>query len=507
MRNSVPPEKRSIENLKEWLLTIHEKYYIELKKASELPNSFWESYSSFSNTSGGWIILGVQEGYPQNEIIGVNNPEKTITSLWDQLSNSNKVSYRNIENQDVNTYVIDGKTIIIIYVKEAAESMKPICIGGKLENSWIRTGDGDRKVTREELASFIRNAQPNQDSLPADHFTFDDLDLDSVITFKERVNKRFPQSKYIEMENMEFLTEIGACYKDRNTGELKIKRGTLLFLGKCNSIKELFPHYHVDYFNRRGSNERWSDRVSDDEPIGYEMNLYNFYNIVYEKIKVLLQESFSLDSDQLRIPLSEFDVTVREGLVNCLAHADYVQGYPSIKIEVYEGWFCFINPGKMLVSPQQFLLGGDSRPRNETIMKLFRLLGASERQGFGGPLIYKTALQNDLRRPEIYTDIEHTELKVWNIDLADSYPDLSIEEKSILRFIVKKGLAQSVNKIKESLGISEYKVRKGIEVLESKRLIRRVGNGPATKYILEIESVEILTQLQIAMDALKRRII
>lgn len=205
--------------------------------------------------------------------------------------------------------------------------------------------------------------------------------------------------------------------------------------------------------------------------------------------------------------MSEFDVTVREGLVNCLAHADYVQGYPSIKIEVYEGWFCFINPGKMLVSPQQFLLGGDSRPRNETIMKLFRLLGASERQGFGGPLIYKTALQNDLRRPEIYTDIEHTELKVWNIDLADSYPDLTIEEKSILRFIVKKGSAQSVNKIKESLGISEYKVRKGIEVLESKRLIRRVGNGPATKYILEIESVEILTQLQIAMDALKRRII
>lgn len=82
-----------------------------------------------------------------------------------------------------------------------------------------------------------------------------------------------------------------------------------------------------------------------------------------------------------------------------------------------------------------------------------------------------------------------------------------MEEKSILRFIVKKGSAQSVNKIKESLGISEYKVRKGIEVLESKRLIRRVGNGPATKYILEIESVEILTQLQIAMDALKRRII
>lgn len=300
--------------------------------------------------------------------MGVGNPEKTLTSLWDQLSNSNKVSYKNVDNQDVNTYIIDGKTVIIVYVKEAAESMKPVFIGGKLENSWIRTGDGDRKTTRDELSALIRNAQPNQDSLSADNFTIDDLDLDSIITFKERVSKRFPKRKFIEMENSEFLTEIGACYKDRHTGELKIRRGILLFLGKCNSIKELFPHYHLDFFNRRGNNPRWSDRVSDDEPSDYEMNIYNFYNIVYEKIKNLLQESFALDSGQLRIPLSEFDETIREGLVNCLAHADYVQGYPSVKIDVYDGWFSFINPGKMLVSPQQFLMGGDSRPRNEIIM-------------------------------------------------------------------------------------------------------------------------------------------
>lgn len=499
-------EKLNVDDLKQWLINIHEKYYIELKKASELPNAFWESYSSFCNTSGGWIILGIVEGYPKNEIVGVSNPQKALTSLWDQLSNSNKVSFRNIDNQDVNTYTIDGKVIIIVHVKEAAESMKPVFINGKLENSWIRTGDGDRKVNRDELSAFIRNAQPSQDNLPADNFTIDDLDLDSLITYKERVSKRYPKKKYIEMEHLEFLTEIGACYKDRNTGELKIRRGTLLFLGKCNSIKELFPHYHLDYFNHRGNNPRWSDRVSDDEPSDYEMNLYNFYNVVYEKIKVLFQESFILDSGQLRIPLSEFDETVREGLVNCLAHADYIQGYPSTKIDVYDGWFCFNNPGKMLVSPQQFFMGGDSRPRNEIIMKLFRLLGASERQGFGGPLIYKTALKNKFRGPEIVTDIEHTELKVWNIDLADSYPDLSVDEKNVLRHIVKNGSPQSVNVIKKELEMTEYRVRKGIESLEERNLIRKIGNGPSTKYTVGIESVELLTQLQMAMEILKKQV-
>lgn len=49
------------------------------------------------------------------------------------------------------------------------------------------------------------------------------------------------------MDNADFLTEIGACTKVRSTGELKIKRGALLFLGRVNSIKELFPHYHVDF--------------------------------------------------------------------------------------------------------------------------------------------------------------------------------------------------------------------------------------------------------------------
>lgn len=506
MLNMIELVNMNIDELKEWLVNVHEKYYIELKKAVELPNAFWETYSSFCNTSGGWIILGVKEGFPQNEITGVGNPEKTLMNLWDQLSNKSKVSFRNLENQDVNSFVIDDKTVIIVHVKEVAENMKPIYIGGKIENSWIRTGDGDRKVTTEELAALMRNAQPNQDSLPLDNYSFEDLDEDSVLSYKERVNKRFPKKKYLEMTNEAFLVEIGACVKDRNTNEIKIKRGALLFFGKCNSIKEIYPHYHVDFFNRRGANARWIDRVTDDEPSDYEMNLFNFYTIVIEKMKNLLKESFSLDEDQIRLPLSDFDETLRECLVNCLAHADYTQGYPSTKIDAYDGWFDFVNPGKMLVSKQQFLLGGDSRPRNEIIMKLFRLLGASERQGFGGPLIIKTAINNDLRRPEIVTDLEHTEIKVWNIDLAESYPELNDDERNVFRLLVKDGKPLSVNSIKNALSMTEYKVRKAVQVLEEKNMIVKIGNGAGTKYSIVLESTEFLTQLQMAMEVLKKHI-
>ena len=161
----------------------------------------------------------------------------------------------------------------------------------------------------------------------------------------------------------------------------------------------------------------------------------------------------------------------------------------------------------MLVSKEQFVIGGDSRTRNEVIMKLFRLLGASERQGFGGPLIFKTAIQNDFRRPEIVSDLQRTELKVWNIDLADSYPELPYEEKQVLRLIAKSAQGISINNIKKSLDISDYKVRKCVESLYGRNLVRKEGNGPSTRYCVGFESIEFLTQLQIMMDSLKKQMV
>ncbi|MBR3188298.1 MAG: hypothetical protein IKF59_09700 [Lachnospiraceae bacterium] len=56
-------------------------------------------------------------------------------------------------------------------MKEAADNQKPVYLNDKLENTWIRTGDGDRKATKEELAAFLRNAQPALDTIYADRFT------------------------------------------------------------------------------------------------------------------------------------------------------------------------------------------------------------------------------------------------------------------------------------------------------------------------------------------------
>lgn len=49
----------------------------EVKEArNELPKNIWETVSAFSNTSGGWIVLGIRQNGKSFSVHGVDNAEK-----------------------------------------------------------------------------------------------------------------------------------------------------------------------------------------------------------------------------------------------------------------------------------------------------------------------------------------------------------------------------------------------------------------------------------------------
>lgn len=80
------------------LLKFGEHINLECKKAeSKLPNSVWETYSSFANTDGGIILFGVEEHIKETEqdkrfsFVSIYNPEQRLKDFWNTV-NSEKVS-------------------------------------------------------------------------------------------------------------------------------------------------------------------------------------------------------------------------------------------------------------------------------------------------------------------------------------------------------------------------------------------------------------------------------
>ena len=70
-----------------------EVVHTECKDASGgLPDSLWESYSSFANTDGGVILLGVKEVGRKFSIAGVPKAATLIKRFWDGVNNREKVS-------------------------------------------------------------------------------------------------------------------------------------------------------------------------------------------------------------------------------------------------------------------------------------------------------------------------------------------------------------------------------------------------------------------------------
>lgn len=472
-----------------------------------IPKSLWDTYSAFANTDGGIILLGISEEQKGVfSVAGVENPEEMANTFWSLCSNATAVNRNILSNSDLQIVTdISGKKIIMITVPPAQTSLRPIFIRGNIENTYIRHGESDVKATPEELSALIRNSQTKSDSLILTDFSYTDLDIPSVTAFKVIVASRFPDKGYESKGNEEFLIELGFYGLDRKSQIYYPREGCLLFFGKYNSIKDIFPSYHLDFFDYRNSNSRWSDRVASDMPNEREMNIFNFFNIVYNKLIASDTNPFELDEKQMRIERSLI-TALRESLVNMLVHSDYRTTSVPLKIEIHDDHYLFSNPGKMLVSIDEFEAGGNSVCRNEILMKAFRYMGFSERQGMGGKEIVTIAITNKLMLPTIKTNLMQTELKFWKID-ATTFPDLMQDEQDVLRFILNSIRPVSKSEIRNAYPqLSDYRTRAIISSLLNKNRIISMGNRKGKKYAISTSSTEFRWKMQQLISQLSDRI-
>ncbi|SHH23981.1 helix-turn-helix domain-containing protein [Clostridium grantii] len=146
---------------------------IECKEAKGgLPKDIWETYSSFANTSGGTIYLGVKEKKGDFTVSGVDTAEKILKEFWDNLNNPKKISSNILNESNVQVLDIDNNKVIKITVLKADRRQKPVYIGenpfnqGKHSGTFRRNYEGDYKCSNEEIKRMIADQlDRSQDSL------------------------------------------------------------------------------------------------------------------------------------------------------------------------------------------------------------------------------------------------------------------------------------------------------------------------------------------------------
>ena len=91
---------------------------------------------------------------------------------------------------------------------------------------------------------------------------------------------------------------------------------------------------------------------------------------------------------------------LREALANALIHACYYDRM-GIVIKKMQDRIIIENPGGLRISKESALLGGNSDPRNATIIKMFNLINVGERAGSGVPNIFKVWKNENFDSPEL----------------------------------------------------------------------------------------------------------
>ena len=142
---------KNIEELK----TLKEGQDIELKAAvNKLPASFWETYSSFANTEGGTIYLGIEERKSaDNIIVGVTDPAQTKTDIMNGANNRSKVSLNVLADPAFDEYQVEQKTVLAVHIRRAEFFEKPVYIDNNPLKSFRRLGDGDYLMGQAEIKS------------------------------------------------------------------------------------------------------------------------------------------------------------------------------------------------------------------------------------------------------------------------------------------------------------------------------------------------------------------
>lgn len=374
-----------------------------------------------------------------------------------------------LTDDDIETYTMGERkdVIMVIYVPMAKREQKPIYINNDIFNGTFRRNyEGDYHCTRLQVKAMLRDqTERTMDMEILDKVPMEDLNYDTIHGYRNSHRTLKEGHPFERLNDHEYLRSIGAAAISEEDGQLHPTAAGMLMFGNEYNIVRHFPEYFLDYREEMDSAIRWTDRLQSSSG-EWSGNVFDFYFRVYNKMIKDIKVPFKMKGGE-RIDDTPVHQALREALANCLINADY-HGSRGVVIRKETDKITFANPGYVRTGKKQMRMGGESDPRNKSLMKMFNLINIGERAGSGVPNIFNVWNDEGFVEPVIEERFD-PDRTVLTLSFVKKVPEKSAGKKALEKSAGKKVTKKTQEHYDKILSFMEagrwYKANELTEVL------------------------------------------
>jgi ATP-dependent DNA helicase RecG len=399
---------------------------IEAKRAkSGFPQSLWETVSAFANTTGGFILLGVEQrrGF---QVTGVDDPPAMANRLASLCTDEMEPPVR----AEISSTPLEGQRVVVAHIPPTPHAQRPCHLKrlGPFNGSRLRVNDGDRSLTEYEVSLWLNERQqPAHDRRLVTDASLEDLDSTTLARFVTRLRST-RRSVLGAMSDDEILrrTQVAGVDGDGTlrptlAGALAFGIYPQQFYPQLNVTVVVFPTDRPGEVGPRG--ERFVDNRSVDGNVA--AMLAGTLEVLHPHLK-----RRGIVQGLYRVEEPEYPSEVlREAVVNALVHRDYSPSSlgAQVQIELYPSRLLIRNPGGLYgpVDVTQLGFVTVTSARNPLLLKLMEDTEAEpgravcENRGSGLATIREILGRLGMNPPTFRDNVSTFEFEVSNESLID----------------------------------------------------------------------------------------
>lgn len=464
---------------------------VEFKR--EIPEKhekFYKDIIAFSNSTGGKVILGVEDETCVVYGIGDQSPFKLSDSISNMISDA---CTPQIE-PDITIKTIEDKTVLEIDVP--AGKFRPYFIKnkGKKTTSYIRINGTSRPADDRKLKEL---------ELEGQNISYDSMQ-DIGVEFDEIKAKELCKSmKRIAIEACEAEDEREAV-KELTLEKLE-DFGVL-----CKVGKKFYPTHAFDLLTdnknkaakiqcalfKGTTRDMFIDRKEFDGPIYKQVE--EAYQFVLRHINMGAEIHGVYREDKLELPRK----AIREMIANAVLHRSYLDR-SCTQVSIYDDRIEVLSPGTLYGGLDiTTALEGKSTCRNEAIAEAFHYMRIVEAWGTGIPRIRNKCAEYGLKEPKFEEFGDGFRVSIYrrndqpdqlnqfnqtNQTNQTNISDKSDQEQGIKEEIMKL-LCQNTNikirDIGETLQLTDSQIKYYVKLLKDEGRLKREGSNRSGHWVV-----------------------